>query len=417
MMEIINRIVYLLRKHVSHKLNEREKAELKAWADRDPAFQQLLEEVSDEKSLASALQAFDAVYGGDKEASITRMEARIAEGIKTVSKAPIELTSPHRFWKWVPYAAAMLITATAATWIFFSREIVDRQATIVNAQHIAPGTNRATLTLADGRTVDLNEAQTGIIVSEEDITYDNGTSLALPSSETLVLTTPKGGTYQVILPDGSKVWLNAASTLKYPSRFDGDERVVELEGEAYFDVSEQGQSGTSAKESNHVHKLTHSQKIPFKVVASGQTVEVLGTEFNISAYPDEPETKTTLVEGAVQIVNRQSKIVNKLQPGDQSIVREASTDIQKVDTEQYTAWKDGFFYFDRLPTKTAITQLARWYDLEVVYEGKVPKANIYGYIDRNKPLSTVLTALEKSGFKFKVVQSAEQRQLIVLGEQ
>lgn len=414
-MEITNRIVYLLHKHVRQELDAEELTELKAWANRHPTFQQLLDEVSDEKSLTVALQAFDQVYGGDPAASIARMEGRIADGIQAVSEMPSEPIRPRRLRTWLPYAAAILIAATAVIYTFFGEQS-NQTTTVVNLQleDIAPGGNRARLTLADGRTIDLSEEQTGIVVGDG-ITYLDGSvildtryqmpdisdekgSLTPDVSRLMSLSTPKGGTYQLALPDGSKVWLNAASTVKYPSHFNGDERVVQLEGEGYFEI---------AKDTER----------PFKVRSKGQEVEVLGTKFNVSAYADDADVRTTLVEGAVQIVNRQSSIINRLQPGEQSIVNGAASVINAVNTDLYTAWKDGFFYFDRLPTRAALTQLARWYDLELIYEGKLAKMNMFAYIERDKPLSSVLKSLEKSGLEFKVTQSGGQKQLIVLGEQ
>ncbi|SEL13662.1 FecR family protein [Parapedobacter koreensis] len=342
-------------------------------------------------------------------------------------KSVIHTSKPRQttIYRWAPYAAAMLIAVTAATWIFFGDAIVHYKATIVNAEDIVPGTNRATLTLADGRTIDLSETQTGIII-DEGITYADGTDLTSGDGKSaeiaklsaeivneLVLTTPKGGTYQVTLPDGSRVWLNASSALKYPSRFSGKERVVFLEGEAYFDIKSMplpaGLPAPIGREG--------IGRLPFKVITNNQTIEVLGTEFNISAYAEDADTKTTLVEGSVQLSPLGGGRVVTLSPGQQAITRGSAIETKRVDTEPYTAWKDGFFYFDRLPTQAAIAQLARWYDLDVIYEGKLADVNMFAYIERNKPLSAVLKALEKSGLKFRVSQSGKRNQLIVLGEQ
>src|SRR5690606_27967693 len=198
---------------------------------------------------------------------------------------------------------------------------------------------RATLTLADGRTIDLSEAQTGIVVGE-DVMYNDGSEVMEHRQDNLsgtqkgslktnyfVLSTPKGGTYQVTLPDGSKVWLNAGSTLKYPSRFSDGERIVEMTGEAYFSV-------------------IRDEERPFRVTSNGQQVEVLGTEFNVTAYPDDRETKTTLVEGSVRVAltTGRSPVTSRspitLKPGEQSIVRGANIEKQQVDTDEFTAWKD-----------------------------------------------------------------------------
>lgn len=299
--------------------------------------------------------------------------------------------------------AAVLISALAIAFFFWQQEQEANEQPLA-ASEILPGGNKATLTLADGTVVDLSADQTGIVIGSDNITYADGSDIVgeggeqLADIKELVLTTPKGGTYQVTLPDGSRVWLNAVSTLKYPNRFHGDKRVVKLEGEGYFDVAEDRQR-------------------PFSVLSKGQEVAVLGTQFNISAYPDETASKTTLVTGSVQIVNLATNVAHRLNPGEQSTVHGLSTSVDKVDTDLFTAWKDGFFYFDRLPTPAAIAQLARWYDLDVVYQGKLANVNMFAYIARDKPLDAVLKSLAKSGLQFKLDRSDNRPQLIVLGEQ
>lgn len=203
------------------------------------------------------------------------------------------------------------------------------------------------------------------------------------------LTTPKGGTYQIMLPDGSKVWLNAASTLTYPSRFSEEERVVELEGEAYFEVNRR-HSATSARQ-------------PFKVITKGQTVEVLGTQFNISAYADNSEIQTTLVEGAVRLQAEASGAVVSLSPGEQGRLVNGELTTRQVNTEPYIAWKDGFFFFDSAPLATVMSQLAKWYDVEVRFEDPVHDERLYGMISRQKTLRQALTILENTkAVKFRI---------------
>ncbi len=298
--------------------------------------------------------------------------------------------------------AAVLVGALVIGFLFWKQEPTTIEPTTVERERAAstifPGDGQATLTLTDGTVVDLRADQTGIVVGEN-LTYADGSDIVISPAETAeyVLSTPKGGTYQVTLPDGSQVWLNAASTLTYPARFRGNERLVEIEGEGYFDVVE-------------------DHRRPFKVLSKGQAVAVLGTQFNISSYPEEAVSKTTLVTGKVQIVNLASNVAHHLNPGEQSTIHGSSTDINKVDPSVFTAWKDGFFYFDRLSTTAAIAQLARWYDLDVAYQGKLVDLNIFAYIERNKPLDGVLKSLEKSGLRFKLVQSGDRTQLVVLGE-
>jgi len=259
----------------------------------------------------------------------------------------------------------------------------------------------AVLSLADGRAIALDSLQDGITVGAEAISYDSGgTPVVLFGDETspveqLTLSTPKGSTYAVTLPDGSKVWLNAATKLRYPSRFAGAERKVYLEGEAYFSVKK--------------------GSLPFRVASKGQLVEVLGTAFNLSAYGDDGESRTTLVEGSLRITARAGDVL--LRPGQQAVTRGDALEVRPVDPTPFTAWKDGLFYFERTSPQDAIAQLARWYDLGVVYEGKVSAEGIFGSIDRKKPLASVLKAFEKSGLSFRVVRAGEENRLMVLGEQ
>ncbi len=316
-------------------------------------------------------------------------------------------------FRWLPYAAAILLAATAATWVFYGDQRNPESETVnLTSEDIVPGGNRAVLTLADGRIVDLSEAQEGIVVGDA-ISYTDGSKVVDVGKESLTshvshlmsLSTPKGGTYQITLPDGSKVWLNAGSTLKYPSRFDKDQRVVTLEGEAFFEIQEiQG---------------TRVSRVPFKVLTSGQTVEVLGTSFNLSAYADEEETKTTLVSGRVQVAISPLEggrgVTEVLKPGEQSITRAslpgqgAATTVNKVDVNKYTSWKNGYFDFTDMTLQEVMRQLGRWYDLEVSYEGQIPHLEFYGSIERDNRLSTVMALLESNELAYRL----EGRKLIV----
>jgi len=403
----MERISQLLYRHLRGTLTEAEYAELMAWAANDPANWELLNRVIDEESLEANIRDWYAIPRRSI-ADDPRLDAAIAQ-YEAASRRP-----PFRqlIKRMLPYAAAVLIIVFAGIW--WRAEQNKNQVHELAAEDIPTGGNKAFLTLADGRKIDLSAERSGIIVGDDHITYDDGSALAVlsdkvgtpPAASQLELSTPRGGTYQMTLPDGSKVWLNAASAIRYPSSFVGDKRVVEISGEVYFDIRE-------------------DSKRPFKVLSRGQEIEVLGTEFNISAYPDEHQTKTTLVSGKICLslaskAGEATLTADKstiLMPGEQGALRNGHIIKSNVEVSEYTAWKEGFFNFNRLPTPAAITQLARWYDLDVVYEGKLPKANLFAYIDRNKPLSAVLKALEKSKLKFKVVQAGERKQLIVLGEQ
>lgn len=263
---------------------------------------------------------------------------------------------------------------------------------------ILPGGNKAVLTLADGSRVNLSEEQSGIVVRDE-ITYSDGSVVSKitgapgGSAAMLTLTTPNGGTYQVTLSDGTKVWLNSASILRYPAVFSGPERIVELEGEAFFDVASQ----------THQKSGTPRKRVPFIVKSRHQTVEVLGTQFNISSYPDEAEVRTTLVEGSVVVVNALTNASTRLQPGMQSIINGTKSAIRQVDTESYVAWKDGYFAFPDAHITHVMRTIARWYDIEVEYEGDMTNKYFGGTLSRFEDFETLLKTIELTGsVRFKI---------------
>jgi len=302
----------------------------------------------------------------------------------------------RRVRRWLPYTAAAILAAAVGAWLLFGDQI-NLTSEFVNQKpaDIAPGGNRATLTLADGSVIDLSEEQEGIIISNDNITYSDGSKEIVNLQSkigNLSVSTPKGGTYQLTLPDGSKVWLNAASTLHYVSHFSDTDRVVEVTGEAYFSI-------------------TKDEHKPFKVVTAGQEIQVLGTEFNVSAYAEDDEIKTTLVNGSVRVKPtigyHQSPITIK--PGGQVTTRGTAVDVREVDTELYTAWKDGYFYFKKTPLDDILRQAARWYDIDIVYIKGIPKETFSGDIKRDVSLRGLLEILQLS----TINATLEGRTLIV----
>src|SRR5690606_11597317 len=240
----------------------------------------------------------------------------------------------HRIY----YLAAALLTVFISigliTWNMSHPESDTQHAWTADAQ---PGSHKATLTLSNGPTVHLKEVTSGIVAGEN-ITYADGSPVVnetdlsqsgkptprKAATQMLTLTTPRGGTYKVTLPDGSGVWLNANSVLRYPARFANTQRVVDIEGEAYFEV-------------------VTDEKRPFKVRTAGQEVVVLGTSFNLSAYPEDHSTATTLVEGSIRIVNKSNQTVHMLRPGQQAKLSSTGVQVYPVDTEAFIAWKNGYF--------------------------------------------------------------------------
>jgi len=291
------------------------------------------------------------------------------------------------------------IAAAAAILIFISISVyfiaIHKSPPPLSAKRydIVPGGNKAILTLASGQQIILNSTKNGTIATQNGANINkkvNGQIAYVSSgnSSTAVinyntLTTQRGGQYQVILPDGSKVWLNAASSLKYPVRFANNERKVELAGEAYFEV---------AKDPLH----------PFVVEGRNQEVQVLGTHFNINAYDDEPAVTTSLLEGSVKITSGGTS--RFLVPGQQGKCTADGIKVSTADVDAAIDWKRGDFDLNHLNFKAAMRKIARWYDVNVVYESAVPDdMESGGWISRDRPLTDVLSSMEASGLaKFKI---------------
>lgn len=294
---------------------------------------------------------------------------------------------------WIKYAAAaavILLVVTAGIFRWVQRPAVTETVTV---HDIAPGTNKAILTLADGSTVALDSAgnqvirQGGTAVRQSGglLTYHAGSHDEVISFNTL--TTPRGGQFQVKLSDGTRVWMNAASTLRYPTAFSGRERKVEVTGELYFEVAK-------------------NAAMPFKVNAGKAEIEVLGTHFNVNAYDG---LSTTLLEGAVKVTALQRGDHVILQPGQQARIAEGIEVVSNPDIDKIMAWKNGLFNFEGASFKEVMFELERWYDIEVVYEGRVPDIRFGGELSRNKSLSGLIEALRDAEVHFEI----KGRQLIV----
>ncbi len=318
-----------------------------------------------------------------------RVEIRLQEEInrlKTKTK-PIKRWLPR-----VAAASAVLFVLAGAAWWFVnsSDSLADPELAANQApQHveIVPAGNRASLVLSDGRVIALDETRDGIVIDGRQITYGDGNSTVLDLSEqaaveAITLTTPRGGTYRLTLPDGTQVWLNAASTLTYPSRFRPEERVVHLEGEAYFAV----------KQIEKDKKL-----LPFRVESSKQTIEVLGTEFNVSAYGDETQTRTTLINGKVSIQAVGAMESLMLSPGEQSLVDQQVMRKTKVNVNDYIDWKNGEFVFRNENTHQVMQRIGRWYDLDVKQlDQRIINERFSGTISRYGNLQTVLDIMSEA---------------------
>lgn len=339
----------------------------------------------------------------------------------------------HRFTLYRKVAvAAVLLMMFMGTWYLYQVNTNDSVPVLTAINNIQPGGNKATLTLADGSTVNLSNLQEGIIIGSEDIKYTDGSALFViqsdsegslssnqANSQMLSLSTPKGGQYQITLPDGTKVWLNAASTLKYPARFTGNERRVELSGEAFFEVAKQLSENSdqqSARNGQNMDLKANSSNLkakkPFIVTSAGQEVTVLGTHFNINSYPGDQRTKTTLIEGKVRVRDKHNFF--NLMPGEQATTIGTETRINSVDVTKYTAWRYGKFSFDGKSFEEVMNEIGRWYDLEISYENEIPDDEIVGDAFRNQNFGLVLRLLDAIEIDYKL--DVTSRKLIIKGK-
>lgn len=301
---------------------------------------------------------------------------------------------------WPRIAVAASIAVVLGTGIFYFTQSKQQPVQVVaKPQEIAPGGNRGVLTLSNGKQIVLSDVSAKDTIAKEgeedevtikmnangEITYVINPNAAGTKDDNSfnTLSTPTGGQYNIVLADGTKVYLNAVSSIKYPTQFNGDKRVVELEGEAYFEV---------AKNKNK----------PFIVKSDNQSIEVLGTHFNVHAYNNEAVVKTTLLEGSVAVAFKNQKTI--LKPGQQSDISDNASRIKvrEVDTDEAVAWKNGRFKFDNADLRNVMRQLERWYGIKVEYRGDVSDVRFSGGTFRNKNLSEVLKVLELSNIKFKV---------------
>ncbi len=387
-------ILELLKKHKEGTASKEEVEFLHAYYDLFDAKEDVLAAM-DPADIAALKQSIRA--GIDEQIAVT--EPAIVRSISTR-------------YKWLA-AASVLLLFSIATFVFISRKPANETASVKNestvapaVNDIAPGTNQAVLTLADGTVIALDDKANGVISEQQGAVVKKAADghVLYASNEKAAavintISTPNGGQYRLTLADGTNVWLNAASSITFPTAFTGATREVKITGEAYFEV---------AKDKQH----------PFKVISENQVIEVLGTHFNVNTYNDEPAEKTTLLEGSVR-VTRKSKdnketATKILVPGQQSLLyrSKASIRVQSADTEEAVAWKNGYFKFDRVDIQTIMRQVARWYNVEIEYRGGISDDVFVGKIARSENVSGVLRILALS----KIKTAVEGRKIIVINQ-
>jgi transmembrane sensor len=343
------------------------------------------------------------------------MEGEVSPALRSALEAKLpKITAGAKTYSlfqspWLRYAAVILLVLGASLFLFLFQQksspeikVAVQSAPVKN--DVEPGRQGAVLTLADGRTVVLDSMQNGIVATQNgskillnngQLTYNKNAAVAA-TTEFNAISTPRGRQFQLTLSDGTKVWLNAASSLRYPTFFNGKERRVEITGEAYFEVAKNAQ-------------------MPFKVSINKETeIEVLGTHFNVNSYENESSINTTLLEGSVKVHHHTENTVIK--PGQQAQVVQADNDpskikvITSVNLAKVMAWKNGVFDFENATLEEVMRQLERWYDVDVVYEKGIPNLEFFGRMGRDLNLSNVLRGLQISKVHFRL----EEKKLIVL---
>jgi ferric-dicitrate binding protein FerR (iron transport regulator) len=348
-----------------------------------PAEKELLDTYVDEMKLLEGGWGNDLIKEEDVHARIWQ---RLSKSRRVVPIAP----QKGNKYLWLKVAAVLLLSFLIGL-LFINNEKPKPQPTVAKTKQkvILPGGNKAYLTMADGSRIILNDAKNGDLVTKPGlkvsktsngmlvyhINKTNGNTTVNAKPEYNTITTPRGGQYQVILDDGTKVWLNAASSLRFPQAFTGKQREVELTGEAYFEVAK-----NKAK--------------PFMVQTNGTQVQVLGTHFNVNAYGDNNGVTTTLLEGSVRMASGKSTVM--LTPGQQGITGKNGAPIlvSNADMEETMAWKNGLFVFHDASIVNIMKQVSRWYDVDVEYLDDVQYNEFGGVISKYKSITELLNIME-----------------------
>ncbi|PTS94195.1 iron dicitrate transport regulator FecR [Pedobacter sp. HMWF019] len=372
----------------------------------DPAHQDTVQELMEEYLLqGNFVNGLEADRKQDILQHIFSADENVVLADKKSSRRIVSMWT-----SWISVAAAVCIVFTG---VYIVRKHTEKVTYTQYNGELAPGGNKATLVLADGRKVSLTDAANGKLAEQAGVSirktadgqlvYETG-SPAVEDHKVRynTISTPAGGEYQVVLPDGTHVWLNAASSLKYPVSFASlRERRVELKGEAYFEVS----------------KLRVGEvRLPFTVTSDKQEVEVLGTHFNINSYEESDGVETTLLEGSVK-VSRAGVFEKTIVPGEQSRVSD-NIKVFKVDTANAVAWKNGLFKFDNASISIVMSQLSRWYDVDVEYVGNIPGNKFNGEIYRNMNASKAFKILSLANINFRVEapnKGTARKKIIITG--
>lgn len=390
-------LIFLLQKHIDGTLNEDEKNELATYISRKQSRETTISTLEGLLHKHTATGTYDEKRFAPLITGILNADSISDEEVVDTStnKATSRNSGRKKLW-WT--IVVLIIISAASGYIYYFKPFEPTLAIANNsnksvAKDAAPGGNKAVLTVSDGSTFPLDSIKSGFITQQGNVKLikaANDELLYKPSSEmngTVLyntVTTPRGGQYQILLSDGSRVKLNSFSSITYPVFFTGTERSVMITGEAYFEVTE-------------------NARMPFKVMAYDMEVEVQGTEFNVNAYMDEPYLKATLLKGSLKVSKNSEKHV--LQPMQQGqFDKEGKFLLEKsVDPKEVMAWRDGLFEFNNVDVKTVMRQLSRWYDVDIIYESGAPlDQEVIGEMRRDVHLSELIKLLEKNGVSCRI---------------
>ncbi|WP_343523961.1 FecR domain-containing protein [Pedobacter sp.] len=372
--------VSLLKKYLSGDCTVSEIEQVDQWFDSMDEVPEDIAGLSDEQRKLVEDRIFECI--------LLNIEAKNEPKIISIHKKSARVNK--LLWA---AASLLLVLGAVLTWRYHSQQRQQDQIVELNqAVHIKPGGNRAVLTLDDGSSVVLTDAKIGALANQQNVSvvktaegelsYKIHAGAASSKITYNKITTPLGGKYSVVLPDGSKAWLNAKSSLRFPTAFTGAERIVQMTGEVYFEVA-------------------RNPKQPFKVQSGGTEIKVLGTHFNVMAYGDEAEQKTTLLEGSIHLSS--GKFSQLLKPGEQALVNPSGIKVNtNCDMEAVMAWRNDLFIFKDMEIKEIARQLARWYDVQVVFKGTPSKISYTGTISKDVELSELLSMLQFTGLKYEL---------------
>lgn len=409
MQEKVNRITSLIEKYLEEQLSHSEQQELNEWLAEAESNRLFFQQITDKEILREKMK----LYASADSAAMWQKTLQKLDGGKLVTMYP----QKSSFRKYVAAAAAAIILVSAGTWFYMDQRFnsglaKNESANGTSSSLIVPGTTKATLTLADGKTVVLANSGDGLVAKQGGIDINKIDGRLIYNGEQHdanqdidhaynTITTPRGGEYKVTLPDGSKVWLNAASSLRFPIAFAGNERIVELTGEAYFEVNRV----TNVTADNKAQKTPFIVKLTSPSGASSE-VTVLGTHFNVMAYEDEAAIKTTLLEGAVKVsTSNSSKII---QPGEQALLKEGEISVRNVDGDDVIAWTTGFIPVGGTDLDYTMRQIGRWYDVEIGYEGSIPNVVFEGKLPRSASINDVIKVLNANNIKARLGETARK---------